>query len=289
MCVVVLEDLRVKSQQESWGSWAVSCRLQAPLPPHSYNIGREGHIKLSRARSPCCKVTAFLHCYMCSSWKRYFPKACSEALHGSAVTGVTFLLPGGDSLDSAAQLVWGLWCFLKGALCLIALHTLHHGCFASFLTERWLTGTSVYWLSSVKIYYESKIFYVEPSLLLRIIILYCFHLEATVLHIFDCSIAQIVTYSICCKFIVFCIGSGSLLIIELIKSDCKNGHQKRFILVYTLSTWKEWFNILGNMLIHLLAKTLFVLVFFGGEVSTGCQATRLLEVTVPCQNKQNKN
>lgn len=124
----------------------------------SYNIGRPGRIKLSRACSLRCKVTAFLHCYTCSSWKRYFPRACSEALHGSAVTGVTFLLPGGDSLDSAAQLVWGLWCLLKGALCLIALRTLHHGCFASFLTERWLTGTSVYWLSSLKICYVSKIF-----------------------------------------------------------------------------------------------------------------------------------
>lgn len=139
---------------------------------HSYNIGRQGRIKLSRACSLCCKVAAFLHCYMCSSWKRYFPRACSEALHGWAVTGVTFLLPGGDSLDSAALLVWGLWCFLKGALCLIALHTLHHGCFASFVTERWLTGTSLYWLSSVKIYSESKSFYVEPFLQLWIVILF---------------------------------------------------------------------------------------------------------------------
>ena len=117
-----------------WRCWR-SCVLKASRragvgeqhPAHSrprflqgYNIGRPGRIKLSRACSLRCKVTAFLHCCVRSSWKRYFPRACSEALHGSAVTGVTFLLPGGDSLDSAARLVWGLWCLLKGALCLIA-------------------------------------------------------------------------------------------------------------------------------------------------------------------------
>lgn len=78
---------------------------------HRYNIGREGHIKLSRAYSPCCKVTAFLHCCTLSSWKWYFLIERSEALHGWAVKAMTFLLPGGDFW---IQLL--CWCKGCGAL-----------------------------------------------------------------------------------------------------------------------------------------------------------------------------
>lgn len=78
-----------------------------------YTIGREGHIKLSPVGSPHCEVTACLHCCVLSSWKWYLLIEGSAALHGWAVEAVTFLLPGGDFLDSAAPLVWGLWCFFK--------------------------------------------------------------------------------------------------------------------------------------------------------------------------------
>lgn len=107
---------------------------------HSYNIGRQGHIKLSRVCSACYMVTASLH--TCSSWNRgYVTRACSETVQGSAVTDVTFLSLGGDSLDSAKLLVWGLWlwCLLPYFPSLIASWDLF------CLFSHWLTGTLVYW------------------------------------------------------------------------------------------------------------------------------------------------
>lgn len=118
--------------EEHSGRWAVSCRPQAPLPPQlqyrqtgSYQAVT--HV-LGLLYGHC--IPALLHvlimkkglCYQSMFWN------CS------AVAGVTFLSLGGDSLDSATLLVWGLWLW-----CLLPYFPpLHHEiCFASLLTE-WL-------------------------------------------------------------------------------------------------------------------------------------------------------
>lgn len=144
------------------------------------------HVHSAIQSLPLCIVTCAHH----EKW--YFPRACSEAVHGSAVTGVTFLLPGGDSLDSAALLVWGLWCFLKGVLCLIALHTLHHGCFASFLTD-WLapqfTGLPLSWSL---LWNQDFLCGTFPTIVDNNSLFCSFGGYGTA-HIFDCVIAYTVT------------------------------------------------------------------------------------------------
>lgn len=163
---------------------------------------------------------------MCSSWKRYFPKACSEALHGSAVTGVTFFVAGqGFSGFSCSAGVRAVVLFKR---CLMPYCPPHIASWLFCLFSHW---TLTDWHLSL-LAYESNILHVEPSLQLWIIILYFFHLEAMVLHIFDCAIAYIVTHAV--------------LIIELIKSDCKYAHRR-------------------SMPIHLPAKSLFLFLFLAGR------------------------
>lgn len=61
---------------------------------HCKVVGREGQTKALEHVLPA--VRSYVNC---------LPRAGSEVLHGSAVTGMTFVLPGVDSLDSAAVLV----------------------------------------------------------------------------------------------------------------------------------------------------------------------------------------
>lgn len=64
-----------------------------------YDTGGEG------SHRTACKVAVCVFALLLVVAMSIYPKARSEALHGSAVTGVTFLLPGGDSPDSAALLL----------------------------------------------------------------------------------------------------------------------------------------------------------------------------------------
>lgn len=86
------------------------------------------------------------------SRKRYFLKACSEALQGSAVTGVTFFAAGrGFSGFSCFAGVRAVVLFKR---CLMPCCPPHIASwlfclFSPRTLTDWLTDTSVYWLSSV--------------------------------------------------------------------------------------------------------------------------------------------
>lgn len=117
----------------------------------SSNIGRPGRIKLSRACSLRCKVTAFLHCYTHFVMKKVFSQSMFWSSSWLSCDRRDLFVAGrGFSGFSCSAGVRAVVPF-KRCLMPYCPRTLHHGCFASFLTERWLTGTSVYWLSSVKI------------------------------------------------------------------------------------------------------------------------------------------
>lgn len=111
---------------------------------HSYNTGRQGHIKLSRACSLCYMVTASLHCYMCSSWKRVFSQSMfwSCSWLGSDRRDL-FVAGRGFSGFSCPAGVRAVALFKR---CLMPYCPPHIASWLFCLFSHWLTGTSVYWL-----------------------------------------------------------------------------------------------------------------------------------------------
>lgn len=86
VCVVVLEDHYVKSQQGSRVRWAVSCRFQATIYADRVISNCLGHVHSAARSLPLCTVACAHH------EKGNFPRAHSEAVHGSAVTAWPFLV-----------------------------------------------------------------------------------------------------------------------------------------------------------------------------------------------------
>lgn len=132
------------------GRWAGSCRLQAPLPPQLQYRQRGSYQTVLSMLS-----LLWGHCIFALLCDRHeksiFSKHVLKLFTAQLWQAWPFCCRAGILWIQLLCSCEGLWCFLKGALCLIALHTLHHGCFSSFLTEQWLTGNSFYcgaWLKS---------------------------------------------------------------------------------------------------------------------------------------------
>lgn len=145
--------------------WAVSCRLQAPLPPQ-LQYGQTGSYQtvsnmFTLLYGHC--VFALLHVLIVEKKKKVFSQSMFWSCSWLSCDRRDLFVAGwgfsGFSCPAGVRAV----VLLRGVSCLVALHTLHQGCFASFLTD---------WLSSVEAYCETMIFYVEPFLLLWIIILF---------------------------------------------------------------------------------------------------------------------